>query len=218
MKRLKIIGMTALILWFVVSLTAFVQSGYINSQNMRVDGWQRLQVVGGDAVGTPPTSNPLYLGGSDGTNIQPLKVSTTGLLGIGGAANSGAAISGAPVRIAGSDGVTTRDLLVTATGQLWSLEAADTPCHITSAATTACKSTAGIVKRVVINTPIALATIKIFDVAGGSCTGTPGSNLNATITLPATLTNPPALDFNMNHTAGVCIVTSGATDITILYQ
>jgi hypothetical protein len=69
-------------------------------------------------------SGALIVGGSDGTNAQPVKtnsggnldiVSTAGVAVVGPAAN-GAAVSGNPVRIAGKDGSTTRDIAVGANG------------------------------------------------------------------------------------------------------
>lgn len=101
---------------------------------------------------------------------------------------------------------------------LWVMADSGTPCHISTATTTTCKSTPGSVMSVVTGTGIALATVKIYDVAGGSCSGTPGSGLVSAVSLPVTLGNPPVLDFNMNMQNGICVVTSGSTDVTVIYN
>lgn len=103
-------------------------------------------------------------------------------------------------------------------GHQFTMEYPDTPCHITTGTTTACKATSGAFRKLLINGPISLATIKIYDVAGGSCTGTPGSGLVAAVTMPLTLTNPPSFDYNVIMNNGICVVTSGATDVTVTFQ
>jgi hypothetical protein len=40
----------------------------------------------------------------------------------------------------------------------------------------------------------------------------------AVITLPSTLTNPFSLEFNQSFSAGICVVTSGATNIVVIFD
>lgn len=65
-------------------------------------------VVGPDATGAVPTKNPLYTAGFDGTNVQPMKVDTSGRQVNVGAAVDGAAVAGAPLLTAGADGTNVR--------------------------------------------------------------------------------------------------------------
>lgn len=95
---------------------------------------------------------------------------------------------------------------------------AATPCHIIAVATTVCKGTGGVLHSVVIGTGIAAATVKIYDIASAGCTGTPVSGLQSIITFPLTLTNPPAYDYHIVMANGVCVVTSGLTDVTVVYE
>ena len=89
---------------------------------------------------------------------------------------------------------------------------------IISATTTNVKATAGVLRRVIIGTGVASATIKLFNVAGASCTGTPGSGAMGTITLPSTVGNPFFIDYYTNFSAGICVVTSGATNVTVVFD
>src|SRR4029077_13055584 len=90
--------------------------------------------------------------------------------------------------------------------------------NITTAATTNIKGTPGILRRIVVGTGVASATIKLFNVAAASCSGTPGSGAMGVITLPSTLTNPFTLEFNQSFSAGICVVTSGATNINVIFD
>jgi hypothetical protein len=58
---------------------------------------------------------------------------------------------------------------------------------------------------------VAAATITIYD--NTSCATTKVG----TITLPATAT-PMVLEYNIAFSTGLCITTSGATDLTIAYR
>lgn len=89
---------------------------------------------------------------------------------------------------------------------------------ITAAATTSVKATAGTLRRVVVTTQVASATIKFFDLASASCTGTPSTNPRAVITLPTTVGNPFFLEFQQAFANGICVLTSGATNLTVIYD
>jgi len=98
------------------------------------------------------------------------------------------------------------------------LAAGSSGLNITSATTTAVKGTAGILRRVVVGTGVTSATVKLFNVASGSCSGTPGSGAAGVITLPSTLSNPFTLEINQAFSAGICVVTSGATNLLVIFD
>lgn len=89
---------------------------------------------------------------------------------------------------------------------------------ITAAATTAVKATAGTLRRITVTTEIASATIKLFDLASASCTGTPSTNPKAVLTMPATVANPFTVEFQQSFANGICVLTSGATNLTVIYD
>lgn len=89
---------------------------------------------------------------------------------------------------------------------------------IATAATTAVKATAGTLRRVTVTTEIAAATIKLFDLAGASCTGTPSTNPKAVLTLPGAVANPFTLEFQQSFANGICVLTSAATNVTVIYD
>jgi hypothetical protein len=83
--------------------------------------------------------------------------------------------------------------------------------YIAGAATTQVKTGRGRLRRIVLNKPVASSTIKIID-------GTSGTTANV-----ATITNtsdvkPYFLDYNKIFMNGLRIVTSGADDITVIYE
>lgn len=86
--------------------------------------------------------------------------------------------------------------------------------NIVGAVTTKIKQDAGTLLRLIINKPVASATITIYDNNGAS-----GTKL-ATITLPATLLSdgPHGAEFNAVFTQGLTVVTTGAgLDISVVY-
>lgn len=89
---------------------------------------------------------------------------------------------------------------------------------ISTAATTAVKATSGTLRRITVTTEVASATIKLFDLASASCTGTPSTNAKAVLTLPATISNPFTLEFQQSFANGICVLTSGATNLTVIYD
>jgi hypothetical protein len=90
--------------------------------------------------------------------------------------------------------------------------------QIIAAATTAVKATAGTLRRITVTTEVASATIKLFDLASASCTGTPSTNPKGVLTLPATISNPFTLEFQESFANGICVLTSGATNLTVIYD
>ena len=89
---------------------------------------------------------------------------------------------------------------------------------IIAAATTAVKATAGTLRRIDLTTGVANATIKLFDLASASCTGTPSTNPKGVITLPAAISNPFTLEYQESFVNGICVLTSGATNLTVIYD
>lgn len=86
--------------------------------------------------------------------------------------------------------------------------------NITSAATTVVKNGAGFLHLLIVGTPIASATIQLYDNTAAS-----GTKIGL-ITLGATLANDPPGSFRYDivFSTGLTIVTSGATDITVSYR
>lgn len=89
---------------------------------------------------------------------------------------------------------------------------------IATAATTAVKATAGTLRRITVTTEVVSATIKLFDLASASCTGTPSTNPKAVLTMPATVANPFTVEFQQSFANGICVLTSGATNLTVIYD
>jgi len=89
---------------------------------------------------------------------------------------------------------------------------------IATATTTAVKATAGTLRRITVTTEVASATIKLFDLASASCTGTPSTNAKAVLTLPSTISNPFTVEFQQSFANGICVLTSGATNLTVVYD
>lgn len=89
---------------------------------------------------------------------------------------------------------------------------------ISTAATTAVKATGGTLRRISVTTQVANATIKLFDLVGASCTGTPSTNPRAVITMPATVGIPFSLEFQQSFANGICVLTSGATNLTVVFD
>lgn len=92
----------------------------------------------------------------------------------------------------------------------------DTGLNIPTAATNnAIKSGAGVLRKVVINSPVASGTVTIYD----SLTAT-GTKI-ATVTLPASLLSdgPIEVGYNAAFSTGLTVVTVGSNmDTTVTYQ
>lgn len=85
--------------------------------------------------------------------------------------------------------------------------------QITTGTSTTVKGSAAILHKVCVNTPVASATIKIYNAL--SATGTP-----ITITIPSTVTgeSPFFIEYDIYMGTGIFVVTSGATDVTVTYR
>lgn len=86
--------------------------------------------------------------------------------------------------------------------------------NIATATTTLVSGVPGVLGRIVVGKPVASATIAIYD--GLTAAGV----LIGTITYPATLLDsaPVSVAYDIAFRTGLCIVTSGATDLTICYR
>lgn len=86
--------------------------------------------------------------------------------------------------------------------------------NITTGATTVVKSGAGLLHAIVVNKGAATATITIYDNTAGS-----GTKIGTITFGAALLTDPPLLaTYNLSFSTGLTIVTSGATDVTVVYR
>lgn len=86
--------------------------------------------------------------------------------------------------------------------------------NITSATTTAVKSGSGKVNAIIINTPVANGVITVYDNTAAS-----GTKIG-TITLPATVLADvgKVVKYECSFNTGLTVVTSAATDITVVYE
>ncbi len=122
----------------------------------------------------------------------------------------------ASVTATGSDGANLHTLLTDMSGRL--VLAGSSGANIITATTTTVKGTAGVLRRILLGTSVVSATVKLFNVASGSCSGTPGSGAAGVITLPSTLGNPVSLELNRSFSAGICVVTAGATNLIVIFD
>ena len=87
---------------------------------------------------------------------------------------------------------------------------------ITTQTTTTVKSGSGVLRRVIIPTPTASATVKIYDNTAAS-----GALLMDTMTLPGTLLSdgPLVIEFGGHFGTGLTVVTGGATmSVSVVYR
>lgn len=83
--------------------------------------------------------------------------------------------------------------------------------YISSATTTQVKTGAGILHKIVVNAPVASSTIGIID-------NTTGTTVNIGEITNTTDVKPYELIYDCRFATGLRIVTSGADDITVVYQ
>lgn len=88
--------------------------------------------------------------------------------------------------------------------------------HITGTTATVVKAGPGVVHTVVVGTPAA-GTISLFDLASGSCTGTPATNVVSVITATTTFPAAPEI-YDVLFQNGICVKASAAMDITVSSQ
>ena len=169
----------------------------------------------GQIVPTAASNGSYTIVGSGGASNARVRTSafTSGTI----TANLRASVSISTSQVAaGSDGTNLHSLLTDTSGRL--VLAGSSGTNITTATTTTVKGSAGVLRRIIIGTAVASATVKLFNVASGSCSGTPGSGAAGVITLPSTVANPVSLELNQTFGAGICVVTSGATNLTVIFD
>jgi hypothetical protein len=83
--------------------------------------------------------------------------------------------------------------------------------RIAGAATTQVKTGRGRLRRIVFNKPVASSTVTLID-------NTTGTTANIGVITNTTDVKPYFLDYNMIFMTGLRIVTSGADDITVVYE
>lgn len=82
---------------------------------------------------------------------------------------------------------------------------------ITSATTTQVVTGRGVLRRIIFNTPIASSTVKLID-------GISGSTANIGTITNTSAVEPYSVEYNVKFSAGLRIVTSGADNITVVYD
>ena len=92
-----------------------------------------------------------------------------------------------------------------------SREEAYSKAYIVSATTTQVKGGPGVLKSIILNKPVASSTISLID-------NTSGTTVNIAIITNTTDVKPYQLDYNIKFATGLRIITSGADDITVVYQ
>jgi hypothetical protein len=84
--------------------------------------------------------------------------------------------------------------------------------HITTATTTVVKASAGYLRGIFVGTGVANATITIDDQTSAAAPTV------SVITLPAAVGAPVWIPLDLNMLNGITVVTSGATDLTVVYK
>jgi len=83
--------------------------------------------------------------------------------------------------------------------------------HIAGAATTQVVTGQGVLRSIVFNTPVAASTVTVID-------NTAGSTANIGVITNTTVVDPYSLAYNIRFSTGLRIITSGADDITVIYD
>lgn len=147
------------------------------------------------------TAGPNMAGASDGVSFGTTFLYSYSLL----AANNGT--TGDSLRTIGGQAAAG-----TASGVLAVEQAGASFSNITTATTTTVKSGKGILHKLIVNTQVASATITIYDNTTAS-----GTKIGI-LTLPATTTGPLSINYDLAFGTGLTLVTSGATDLTVVYR
>lgn len=82
--------------------------------------------------------------------------------------------------------------------------------YIGSAATTQVKTGPGVIKGIMVGTPVASSTISLID-------NTAGTTVNFGLITNTTDVKPYYVELNAKFAAGLRIITSGADKITVIY-
>lgn len=82
--------------------------------------------------------------------------------------------------------------------------------YISSAATNQIKSGPGVLKSIIVGTPVASSTISLID-------NVSGTTVNLGLITNTSDVKPYAMDLNLKFNTGLRIITSGADKITVVY-
>jgi hypothetical protein len=82
--------------------------------------------------------------------------------------------------------------------------------YITTATTTQVKGGRGVLKRIIVNTPVSTGTIGLID-------GTAGTTVNIGQIVSTADLKPYFIDFDIQFSSGLRIVTTQTQDITVVY-
>ena len=86
--------------------------------------------------------------------------------------------------------------------------------NITAQTTTVVQSKGGLLHCITVNKPVAAGTIAVYDDPSNTSTLVIG-----TVTMPASVTNPVTLFYDVQFNKGLTIVTGGATqDLTVSWR
>lgn len=149
------------------------------------------------------------------SGTQPVSGTVTANAGSGsftvaGVAANGVAASGNPVLVAGTDGTNSRTLRTDTTGR----PPGSAITFIGSATTTTIKSSAGILRRVVVGYTAGAVSLAIYDNNGVA------SNQKAGLTMAGSASgNPVTVEFNAEFSTGITVVSTGTTvAVSVVYD
>ena len=78
--------------------------------------WYQVSILGSGSSGSPPTTGPTLIGGSDGTNLRTIKTDSSGNMKVTGVETVGTPTAGAPILMGGFDGTNVRLMTTDASG------------------------------------------------------------------------------------------------------
>jgi hypothetical protein len=174
----------------VCSLVAFAQSNTSNAAGTVIVQQSTASSLKVDLSGTASNATAVKVDGSAVT--QP--------------------VSGTVTANAAQSGTWTVQPGNTPNSTAWIFQrAASTATVVSSTSATAVAATAATLRKIVVGTSVASGTIKLFDLASASCTGTPSTNPKGTITIPSTVGMPFWLEFEATFSNGICVLESSAS-------
>lgn len=190
-----------------------------------ISGVNYLPVVQSSSVapGSAVPARATLVAGSDGTNAQSLSTDTSGHLQVVGSVASGSSDAGNPEKIGGiyessQTSVSTGQRVNAHATAFGDLTTGDNTkfVNITTATTTTVKSGAGLLYAICFNKQVNNATDTIYDNTAGSGTkiGTITEVLGGGASAPSGCSRYNGVAFS----TGLTIVTSGASDLTVLYK
>jgi hypothetical protein len=156
-----------------------------------------------------PTSSAYAVGQPDpvaGGNPQPLRIDNHGVLEGNSVSTFNAAQGGAVAPLGYAIGQP-QPAWVAQIGEY---------AHLNTANATSVKGTTGILLDVIVNTSAA-GTLGIYDLSAANCTGTPSTNIVATLTILAS-SPPVSIHYGAHLLNGICLKSSVTAESTVVYQ